>query len=114
MNDMRKLMETVEGLDEMPGRSRSDHEKYFDKRHPSEVLKYFSNKRLGGTIKDGYEARIPFDDEIRTITRININKNSEMGREYHITGTSWRGRDDWRTYSLDGVEIYKVEYKQIL
>ncbi len=112
MNEMRKLMEAIEEaqIDEMPGRSRSRH----DKRDPSEVLQYFSNKRSGGKIKDGYEALIPFDDEMRKVEGITITQNSDMGREYNISGQSWRGRDDWRTFTLDNIEIYEVEKKRIL
>lgn len=106
--------ESVKEVQLEDGRSRSNHEKYFDKRHPSEVLKYFSNKRTGGKIKKGYEARVPFDDEIRTIESISITKNSELGREYQLTGQSWRGRDYWRTFSLGDVEIYEVSYRKVL
>ena len=113
MNDMRKLIETIETIEQEvdeDGRSKGRYEK----RHPSEVLKYFSNKRSGGNIKNGYEARVPFDDEIRTIDSITITKNSDMGREYQISGQSWRGRDHWRTFSLDDVEIYEVSYRKVL
>lgn len=113
MNDMRKLIEAVEGLDEMPGRSRSSMEKFFDSRHPSEVLKYFSNKRTGGNIKNGYEAYVPFNDEKRRIDSITLNSGED--RAYQMTGSGgWGGRQDWVSYSLDKVEIYEITRKRIL
>ena len=112
---MRKLMEAIEEaqIDEMPGRSRSRHEKYFDKRHPAEVLKYFGSKKHGGDIKDGYEAYVPFDDETRRVDSISIQSGED--RKYHMAGSSgWRGRQDWVTYSLDKVKIYKITRDQVL
>jgi len=114
MNEMRKLMESVEELDEMPGRSRSSHEKFFDRRHPSEVLQYFSSKRHGGSIKDGYEAYVPFDDETRQVTSISVGAGKD--RKYHMAGRGGigSGRADWVTYSLEDVKIYKVSKERVL
>jgi len=106
-------MEAVEDLDEMPGRSRSSHEKFFNSRHPGEVLKYFGNKRFGGNIKDGYEAYVPFDEETRRVDSISLN--SRKDRQYQMAGSGgWGGRQDWVTYDLSDVKIYKITREQVL
>ena len=116
MNDMRKIMEAIDEaqIDEMPGRSRSAHEKHFDERHPSEVLQYFGSKRHGGDIKDGYEAYSPFDSETRRVDSISI-QSRESDRVYHMSGSGGpRGRADWITYSLSDIKIYKITREQVL
>ena len=108
-----KLAAYDEQLDEMPGRSRSSMEKFFNSRHPKEVLKYFGNLRHGGTIKDGYEAYVPFDDEWRRVDSISVGSGKD--RYYQMAGSGgWGGRQDWVTTDLGDVKIYKITREQVL
>lgn len=131
MNEMRKLMESVEQLNEAdtaimtdkerkamwaPYRKEQREKKAAMRAKLKEVLSYFSNKRTGGKIKPGYECLVKFDDETRSVESLSLMKGGYRGGDWNASGQSWRGRDHWSIMSqtLVKAEIYKVTKERVL
>jgi hypothetical protein len=95
MNEIRKLMETLNTIEE--------GEKSVD-----DVLKYFDKS---GKVKDGYEVYTRDGELVSSVSR-----QSRDGWWNLVTQSSWRGRQDSQTLDsgVAEMQVYKVTRKRIV
>ena len=104
MNEMRKLMEAVEQLDEAKPWWYNEEKQ----ARANEVLQYFSNKKEGGRIKPGYKAFMDIDGHNYEIETINILRRRGERPEVSVSGPHTPGYQVGMQ-GLAEIEIYKLE-----